>query len=236
MALELGGKDPAYARYDCDLEKTVENLVDGSFFNSGQSCCGIERIYVDEKIYKNFIELFASKTYNYKLGNPLNKDTNLGPVVKLSAADFILNQMNSAIDKGAKKMIDESKFDFPNEHKNYLIPQALIDVNHEMSFMTEETFGPCVGIMKVKDENEAIKLMNDSPYGLTASIWTNDIDIAEKIGNQVQTGTFYMNRCDYLDPALSWTGVKETGKGCSLSEIAYEKLTAPKSFHLRKEQ
>jgi len=236
MTLELGGKDPAYARHDCDLEKTVENLVDGSFFNSGQSCCGIERIYVDEKIYNNFIELFVSKTYNYKLGNPLEKETNLGPVVKLSAANFILNQINSAIDKGAKKMIDEKKFNFPKEHKNYLIPQVLTNVNHDMDFMTEETFGPCVGIMKVKDENEAIKLMNDSPYGLTASIWTKDLEIAEKIGNQVQTGTFYMNRCDYLDPALSWTGVKETGKGCSLSEIAYEKLTAPKSFHLRKEQ
>jgi acyl-CoA reductase-like NAD-dependent aldehyde dehydrogenase len=236
MALELGGKDPAYARYDCDLDKTVENLVDGSFFNSGQSCCGIERIYVDEKIYNNFIELFASKTYNYKLGNPLEKETNLGPVVKLSAAEFINNQMNDAINKGAKKLIDESKFDFPTEHKNYMVPQALTNVNHDMGFMTEETFGPCVGIMKVKDENEAIKLMNDSPYGLTASIWTKDLDVAEKIGNQVQTGTFYMNRCDYLDPALSWTGVKETGKGCSLSEIAYEKLTAPKSFHLRKEQ
>ena len=236
MALELGGKDPAYARYDCDLEKTVENLVDGSFFNSGQSCCGIERIYVDEKIYDNFIELFASKTYNYKLGNPLDKNTNLGPVVKLSAADFILGQINNAVNNGAKKLIDENKFNFSNKHKNYLIPQALIDVNHEMNFMTEETFGPCVGIMKVKNENEAIKLMNDSPYGLTASIWTKDMDVAEKIGNQVQTGTFYMNRCDYLDPALSWTGVKETGKGCSLSEVAYEKLTAPKSFHLRKEQ
>ncbi|MDA7577359.1 aldehyde dehydrogenase family protein [Candidatus Pelagibacter sp.] len=236
MALELGGKDPAYARYDCDLEKTVENLVDGSFFNSGQSCCGIERIYVDEKIYGNFIELFASKTYNYKLGNPLDKNTNLGPVVKLSAADFILGQINNAVNNGAKKLIDENKFNFSNKHKNYLIPQALVDVNHKMNFMTEETFGPCVGIMKVKNENEAIKLMNDSPYGLTASIWTKDIDIAEKIGNQVQTGTFYMNRCDYLNPALSWTGVKETGKGCSLSEIAYEKLTAPKSFHLRKVQ
>ena len=236
MTLELGGKDPAYARYDCDLEKTVENLVDGSFFNSGQSCCGIERIYVDEKIYNNFLELFVSKTYNYKLGNPLEKKTNLGPVVKLSAADFILQQMNSAINKGAKKMIDENKFTFPKEHKNYLIPQVLTNVTHEMSFMTEETFGPCVGIMKVRDENEAIKLMNDSPYGLTASIWTKDIEIAEKIGNKVKTGTFYMNRCDYLDPALSWTGVKETGKGCSLSEVAYEKLTSPKSFHLRKEQ
>ena len=236
MALELGGKDPAYARHDCDLEKTVENLVDGSFFNSGQSCCGIERIYVDEKIYNNFIELFASKAYNYKLGNPLEKETNLGPVVKLSAANFIHKQMDDAINKGAKKIIDENKFNFPKEHKNYMVPQVLTNVDHNMGFMTEETFGPCVGIMKVKDENEAIKLMNDSPYGLTASVWTKDIEIAEKIGSQVQTGTFFMNRCDYLDPALSWTGVKETGKGCSLSEIAYEKLTAPKSFHLRKEQ
>jgi acyl-CoA reductase-like NAD-dependent aldehyde dehydrogenase len=236
MALELGGKDPAYARHDCDLEKTVENLVDGSFFNSGQSCCGIERIYVDEKIYNKFIELFASKAYNYKLGNPLEKETNLGPVVKLSAANFILKQMDEAIKKGAKKIIDENKFNFPKEHKNYMVPQILTNVNHNMGFMTEETFGPCVGIMKVKDENEAIKLMNDSPYGLTASVWTKDLEIAENIGNQVQTGTFFMNRCDYLDPALSWTGVKETGKGCSLSEIAYEKLTAPKSFHLRKEQ
>ena len=236
MALELGGKDPAYARHDCDLEKTVENLVDGSFFNSGQSCCGIERIYVDEKIYNNFIELFASKAYNYKLGNPLEKETNLGPVVKLSAANFIHKQMDDAINKGAKKMIDENKFNFPKEHKNYMVPQVLTNVNHNMGFMIEETFGPCVGIMKVKDENEAIKLMNDSPYGLTASVWTKDLEIAEKIGNRVQTGTFFMNRCDYLDPALSWTGVKETGKGCSLSEIAYEKLTAPKSFHLRKEQ
>ena len=236
MTLELGGKDPAYARNDCDLEKTVENLVDGSFFNSGQSCCGIERIYVDEKIYTSFIELFVSKTYNYQLGNPLDKDTNLGPVVKLSAAEFILKQMNSAVDKGAKKMIDENKFNFPKEHKNYLIPQVLTNVNHDMAFMTEETFGPCVGIMKVKDDNEAIKFMNDSPYGLTASVWTKDLEIAQKIGNQINTGTFYMNRCDYLDPALSWTGVNETGKGCSLSEVAYEKLTAPKSFHLRKEQ
>ena len=236
MALELGGKDPAYARHDCDLEKTVENLVDGSFFNSGQSCCGIERIYVDEKIYNNFIELFASKSYNYKLGNPLEKETNLGPVVKLSAANFIHKQIDDAITKGAKKIIDEKKFNFPREHKNYMVPQVLTNVDHNMGFMTEETFGPCVGIMKVKDENEAIKLMNDSPYGLTASVWTKDIEIAEKIGSQVQTGTFFMNRCDYLDPALSWTGVKETGKGCSLSEIAYEKLTAPKSFHLRKEQ
>tara|TARA_B110000196_G_C21140734_1_gene663646 strand:+ start:602 stop:1978 length:1377 start_codon:yes stop_codon:yes gene_type:complete len=236
MALELGGKDPAYARYDCDLEKTVENLVDGSFFNSGQSCCGVERIYVDEKIYDNFLELFVSKTYYYKLGNPLDAETNIGPVVKLSSAKFIEEQINAAVKQGAKKIIDEGKFNFPKEHKNYLIPQVLTNVTHDMNFMMEETFGPCVGIMKVKSENDAIKLMNDSPYGLTASIWTKDFEIAKKIGHQIETGTFYMNRCDYLDPGLSWTGVKDTGKGCSLSEVAYENLTSPRSFHFRKEQ
>jgi acyl-CoA reductase-like NAD-dependent aldehyde dehydrogenase len=234
MALELGGKDPAYIRHDADIEKSVENLVDGSFFNSGQSCCGVERIYVDQKIYQKFLELFINQTYNYKLGNPLKKDTTLGPVVKLSAAKFIEDQMNLAVNQGAKKMIDGSKFNYPKEHKNYMVPQVLTNVNHEMKFMVEETFGPCVGIMPVNNEKDAVKLMNDSPYGLTASIWTKDIEVAEKIGNEIDTGTFFMNRCDYLDPGLSWTGVKETGKGCSLSEIAYEHLTKPKSFHLRK--
>lgn len=235
MALELGGKDPAYVRHDADLEKSVENLVDGSFFNSGQSCCGIERIYVDKKIYNKFLELFINKTYEYKLGNPLNKDTNLGPVVKLSAAKFIEGQMNLAVKQGAKMMIDKLKFNYPKEHKNYMTPQVLTEVNHEMNFMMEETFGPCVGIMPVANDGEGIDLMNDSPYGLTASIWTKDLEAAEKLGNEINTGTLFMNRCDYLDPGLSWTGVKETGKGCSLSEIAYEHLTKPKSFHLRKE-
>ena len=235
VALELGGKDPAYVRNDADIKKTAENLVDGSFFNSGQSCCGVERIYVDQKIYEQFLDLFISITYNYKLGNPLEKSTTLGPVVKLSAAKFIEEQINSAVELGAKKMIDSSKFDYPKEHKNYMVPQILTNVSHKMKFMVEETFGPCVGIMPVNNENEAIELMNDSPYGLTASIWTKDTEAAEKIGNQINTGTFFMNRCDYLDPGLSWTGVKETGKGCSLSEIAYEHLTKPKSFHLRRE-
>ena len=235
VALELGGKDPAYVRHDADLKNTVENLVDGSFFNSGQSCCGIERIYVDKKIYNDFLDLFVEKTYDYKLGNPLKEDTNLGPVVKLSSADFIKNHINLAVKQGAKIMIDASKFDFPKEHKNYMIPQVLTNVNHEMKFMMEETFGPCVGIMPVTNDKEGVDLMNDSPYGLTASIWTKDIGVVEKLGDQVNTGTLFMNRCDYLDPGLSWTGVKETGKGCSLSQIAYEHLTKPKSFHLRKE-
>ena len=234
VALELGGKDPAYVRNDADLIKTAENLVDGSFFNSGQSCCGIERIYVDKKIYDEFIELFVSLTYNYKLGDPLKKDTNLGPVVKISSAKFIKDQITDAVRNGAKKMIDEKFFDNTMQYENYLVPQVLTEVNHNMNFMKEETFGPAVGIMSVENENEAIELMNDSPYGLTASIWTKDINFAENFGNKIQTGTFFMNRCDYLDPGLAWTGVKNSGKGCSLSEISYEHLTKPKSFHLRK--
>ncbi len=233
IGLELGGKDPAYVRKDANISKSVENLVDGSFFNSGQSCCGIERIYVNENIYDDFVELFASLTYNYKLGNPINPETTLGPVVKESSAKFILSQIENAVNNGAKKVIDESKFSNELDLSNYLIPQVLVDVNHDMNFMMEETFGPAIGIMKVRSDEEAINLMNDSPYGLTASIWTQDLEIAEKIGDQIETGTFYLNRCDYLDPGLAWTGVKETGKGCSLSEIGYENLTRPKSYHLK---
>ncbi len=233
IGLELGGKDPAYVRKDANINKSVENLVDGSFFNSGQSCCGIERIYVNENIYDDFVELFASLTYNYKLGNPINPETTLGPVVKESSAKFILSQIENAVNNGAKKVIDESKFSNELDLSNYLIPQVLVDVNHDMNFMMEETFGPAIGIMKVRSDEEAINLMNDSPYGLTASIWTQDLEIAEKIGDQIETGTFYLNRCDYLDPGLAWTGVKETGKGCSLSEIGYENLTRPKSYHLK---
>ena len=148
--------------------------------------------------------------------------------------DAVVLKLSNTIER-QQLMIDESKFDYPKEHKNYMVPQVLTNVNHEMKFMMEETFGPCVGILAVDNDNEGINLMNDSPYGLTASIWTKDIEAAQKLGDEVNTGTLFMNRCDYLDPGLSWTGVKETGKGCSLSEIAFEHLTKPKSFHLRKE-
>ena len=234
MALELGGKDPAYARYDCDLEKTVENLVDGSFFNSGQSCCGIERIYVDESIFDNFVEAFKTQTEKYNLDNPLDESTNLGPVVKLSAANNIRNQVLKAINEGAKNIIDGSKFKKDNLENCYVSPSALINVSHDMEFMMEETFGPTVGIMKVKNEKDAEVLMNDSSYGLTASVWTSDKEFAANFGNKIQTGTFFMNRCDYLDPGLAWTGVKDTGMGITLSVLGFDHLTRAKSYHLRK--
>ena len=234
VGLELGGKDPAYVRNDCNFEHTVENLVDGSYFNSGQSCCGIERIYVDEDIYDNFIDAFKAQTEKYILNNPLDNSTNLGPVVKLNAAKNIRNQVSKAIGEGAKNIIDKSKFYQDNSENCYVAPSALINVDHSMEFMKEETFGPTVGIMKVKSEKDAEILMNDSAYGLTASIWTSDKDFAVGFGNNIQTGTFFMNRCDYLDPGLAWTGVKDTGMGITLSVLGFDHLTRAKSYHLRR--
>ena len=227
--LELGGKDPAYVRADADLKFAVENLVDGSYFNSGQSCCGIERIYVDKKIHKPFVEEFVELTRQYKLGNPLEKETNLGPLVRTDAADAVRAQIRQATRKGAKALLKLK--DKPGTP--YLPPEVLVNVDHGMEVVTEESFGPVVGIQAVKDDEEAIRLMNDSRYGLTASIWTRDADAALRIGERVETGTWFMNRCDYLDPALAWTGVKDSGRGCTLSKLGLETFTRPKSFHLR---
>ena len=231
--LELGGKDPAYVRHDAPLEHAIESLVDGAFFNSGQSCCGIERIYVHEDVYKPFVDGFVDLTKQYNLGNPLDPDVTLGPMVKSAAAAYAQSQIDQAISKGADALINPELFDRHQHGTPYMAPQILVNVDHSMEVMKEESFAPVVGIMKVRNDEEAIALMNDSQYGLTASIWTSDIDSAHRIGNQTETGTFYMNRCDYLDPALAWTGVKNSGRGCTLSKIGYEVLTRPKSFHLR---
>ncbi|MDQ7250279.1 aldehyde dehydrogenase family protein [Dongia sedimenti] len=233
MGLELGGKDPAYVRADANLAHAVENLVDGAMFNSGQCCCAIERIYVHESLYDKFVEGFADLTRKYKLGNPLDKDTNLGPMVRTSAAEFVRGQIADAVRAGAKALIDEKAFAASKPGTPYLAPQVLVNVDHKMSVMSEESFGPVIGIMKVKSDDEAITLMNDSKFGLTAALWTMDEAAAKKIGHAIDTGTVYMNRCDYLDPALAWVGVKDSGRGATLSRVGYEMLTRPKSFHLR---
>jgi len=235
LGLELGGKDPAYVRADADLNYAVENLVDGAFYNAGQCCCGIERVYVHESLYDRFVEGFVDLTSQYKLGNPLDEATTLGPMAQARFAAWVREQTQEALRKGAKAHIDTSRFEADQDGTPYLAPQVLTDVNHQMSVMREESFGPVVGIMKVKDDEEALQFMNDSPYGLTASIWTEDVQAAAEIGDKVETGTVFMNRCDYLDPALVWTGVKDTGKGAALSEIGFHNLTRPKSFHFRVE-
>jgi acyl-CoA reductase-like NAD-dependent aldehyde dehydrogenase len=232
LGLELGGKDPAYVLPDAKLEHAIANLVDGAFYNTGQCCCGIERVYVHEKVYDDFVDGFISLTKDYVVGNPLDHATTMGPMAQARFADFIREQKAEALRKGAKAHID-MKVAQDKAGSPYLAPEVLTNVDHQMSVMREESFGPIVGIMKVRNDEEAIALMNDSPYGLTASIWTIDADHAAAIGDRVETGTVFMNRCDYVDPALVWTGVKDTGKGAAMSAIGYDNLTRPKSYHLR---
>ncbi|MBN9022586.1 MAG: aldehyde dehydrogenase family protein [Rhizobiales bacterium] len=232
LGLELGGKDPAYVMADAKLDHAIENLVDGAYFNSGQCCCGIERIYVDAKVYDDFVAGFAELTRKYVVGNPLDPATTLGPMARGAFADLVREQVAEAKRKGARPLVGMTVAnDQPGSP--YIAPEALVGVNHQMAVMREESFGPVVGIMKVADAEEAVTLMNDSPYGLTASIWTTDMDRAAELGARIETGTVFMNRCDYLDPYLAWTGVKDTGRGVSLSKFGFEALTQPKSFHLR---
>ena len=233
LGLELGGKDPAYVRADADLAHAVENLADGAFFNSGQSCCAIERIYAHRDVYDRFVDGLVEVARGYRLDDPSDPETTLGPLARPAAADFVRAQIEEAVAAGARAHVDPKAFARDAPGTGYLAPQVLTGVDHGMRTMTEETFGPAVGVMPVASDDEAVRLMNDSRYGLTAAIWTSDEEAAIRIGDRVETGTWFMNRCDYLDPALAWTGVKDSGRGCSLSRLQYEHLTRPKSFHLR---
>jgi acyl-CoA reductase-like NAD-dependent aldehyde dehydrogenase len=232
VGTELGGKDPGYVMDDADLDAAVETLVDGAMFNSGQSCCGIERIYVCDRYFNAFVDRAVAIVEQYTLGNPLEAQTTLGPMAHARFAGQVRSQVADAVGAGARALVNPDLF--PSDGGAYLMPQILVDVTHDMRVMREESFGPVVGIMRVRDDDEAIALMNDSDFGLTASLWTRDADRAQLVARQLQTGTVFMNRCDYLDPALCWTGCKDTGRGASLSVIAYQNLTRPMSLHLKK--
>jgi len=234
VGLELGGKDPAYVRADADLAFAAANVADGAFFNSGQSCCGIERVYVDRSIFAEFVDAMVAEGRGLTLGDPTDADTTLGPMVSARAADGVRAQLDQAVDAGAKPLVSTGPSAWSaTSGSPYLAPEILVDVDHTMAAMTEETFGPIVGVMPVDSDDEAVTLMNDSDYGLSASIWTADADAARSIGDRLQTGTVFMNRADYLDPSLAWTGVKDTGKGITLSSLGYSMLTRAKSYHLR---
>lgn len=234
IGLELGGKDPAYVRADADLDHAVETTMDGAFFNSGQSCCGIERVYVHDAVYDDFVARAVAWVKALQLGRSDDPEVTLGPVVRASAAEFVREQIREAVSQGAVAHISAGDFPEDKPGSAYLAPQVLTNVDHSMRVMTEESFGPVVGIQKVESDEEAIELMNDSEYGLTASIFTTDYTRGIALGRQVETGTFFINRCDYLDPELAWTGVKDSGHGCTLSVLGYESVTRPKSFHVKK--
>ncbi len=233
VGLELGGNDAAYVRADADLAHAVETLVDGAFFNAGQSCCGTQRIYVHQSLFQEFIARAVALTKQYVLGNPLDPQTTLGPVVSTRAAADIRAMVAEALSKGATGLIDVRAFALDKVGTPYMAPQILIDVDHSMKIMSEECFGPVCGVMPVADDDEAIRLMNDSPYGLTAAVFTRDVEAALRMGERIETGTWFMNRCDYLDPALAWTGVKNSGRGVTLSSVGFEHLTRAKSYHLK---
>lgn len=233
LGLELGGKDPGYVMEDADLDWAVDVLMDGAMFNAGQCCCGIERIYVHRSLYGHFVDRAVAWTRQLRLGNPLDAATTLGPMANRRFADTVRAQTREAIAAGATPLIGKEVFP-QDDGGTYLAPQILVNVDHSMRVMMEESFGPVVGIMPVSGDDEALRLMNDSPYGLTASLWTQDPERAARLGRLVDTGTVFMNRADYLDPALTWTGTKDTGRGAALSVLGYQSVTRPRSYHFRK--
>lgn len=231
LGLALGGNDPAYVRADARLDDAVGALVESAFCNSGQSGCGIQRIYVARTLYPEFVDKAVALTRRHVLGNPLDAATTLGPLVSVAAADAVRAMIADAVQRGARALIEEERFPLDQPGSAYVAPQILIDVGHGLALMSEECLGPVVGIMPVDADDDAVALMNDSRYGLTACIFTQDEPAALAIGGRLQAGTVFMNRCGQVDPALAWSGVKHSGRGATLSAIAYEQLTRPKSFH-----
>lgn len=232
--LELGGKDPAYVASDANLDAAVSTLVDGAFFNAGQSCCGIERVYVARELYDDFVQGALELVKGYTIGDPVDMRTTLGPLAQSTAVPFLHDQVNDAVARGAKLLTGGKPTTDETGRGRFFQATLLADCDHSMNIMMEESFGPVLGVMPVDSDEEAVKLMNDSPYGLTAVVFTEDNDRAERFSRVLSTGTVFQNRCDYLDPELAWTGVRDTGKGVSLSVHGFRGVTKLKSLHFKR--
>ena len=229
---ELGGKDPLYVTDDVtDIKSVAEGTADGAFYNNGQSCCAVERIYVHEKVYEKYLSAFINEVESWKLGNPKEEGVYIGAISRASQLPFLENQVKDAISKGAFLVTGGERV---NGEGNYFKPTVLANVDHRMLVMREESFGPIIGIMKVSNDTEAISLMNDTAYGLTASVYSSNQKRAEGILEQMDSGTGYWNCCDRVSAALPWSGRRHSGFGSSLSHMGMRAFTKPKSYHLRK--
>lgn len=231
VQLELGGKDPLYVMDDVeDVKAVAEAALEGAVYNTGQSCCAVERIYVQEKIYDAFVDTFVTEAKKLITGNPLNKETIIGPVSRKEQLPFLKEQVEDARTRGGKILSGGNSL----PGKGYFFePTVVVDTNHSMKLMTEESFGPVIGIQKVKDDNEAVELMKDTPYGLTAAVYSKSLERAEKVMKQMDTGTVYWNCCDRVSAALPWSGRKNSGLGATLSYHGIRAFVQPKAYHLR---
>jgi acyl-CoA reductase-like NAD-dependent aldehyde dehydrogenase len=229
--LELGGKDPLYIADDIeDLKSVVAGTADGAFYNNGQSCCSVERIYVHEKIYDQYVNEFKKEVSGYTIGLPTENGVYIGPLTRKNQLDVLAEQVTNAVSKGAKILLGGKRM---NRKGYYFEPTVLTNVTNDMSVMQEESFGPIIGIMKVKDDNEALKLMADTTYGLTASVYSKTQARAQKILSELNTGSAYWNCCDRVSAPLPWSGRKDSGIGATLSHAGIRAFTHPKAYHLR---
>jgi acyl-CoA reductase-like NAD-dependent aldehyde dehydrogenase len=229
VQLELGGKDPVYVCDDVDIGVAAASIADGAFYNTGQSCCAVERVYVHERIYDDFVEAFVAAVRGFKIGDPRDDATYIGPLTRKAQLAVLKRQVADARKNGAR-LVAGGK---PLARKGYFAPTVLSHANHRMELMREESFGPVIGIQKVSDDAEALRLMNDTEYGLTAGVYTPDRGRAKKILAQVKSGSVYWNCCDRVSPRLPWSGVGNSGIGLTLSTYGIETFTRPKAWHLR---
>ena len=231
LQLELGGKDPIYVREDVDVASAAASLADGAMYNAGQSCCSVERIYVQQTIYEDFVTAFVKEVEGFKIGAPESEATYIGPITRAPQIDVLEQQVADAVGKGAKLLLGGARLQQPG---NWFPPTVLSHVNHSMEVMREESFGPIIGIQKVANDDEAVRLMNDTKYGLTAGVYTTDEQRANAILAQLRAGSVYWNCCDRVSPRLPWSGVGQSGIGLTLSTYGIETFTRPKAWHLRK--